>query len=285
MSKLVTNQISPRSGDKITINGSISVGGTVTYEDVSNIDSVGIITAREGISIGAGKSVGSSSGIVTYYGDGSNLTGVANSSYTLGANGTSDYTFTGPGLTGAENDPTLYLTRGQIYKFVNGMGAHPFRIQSDPNGSTGTQYNDGITNNDVSDGTLTWDVQFDAPDTLYYQCTAHAAMGGIIYIGDQARGLPNVAKATGYTLIKTDTGKLINMTSSGTVTVPSGVFSVGDIVTVYNNNSSTMSVSASGTTLRKAGSSNTGTCTVAVYGTASILCVAANEFVVSGNIS
>ena len=102
----------------------------------------------------------------------------------MGANGSSDYTFSGFGLTGAENDPTLYLVRGQRYKFTNNMGAHPFRIQSTPNGSTGTQYNDGITNNDVSNGTLTWDVQFDAPNVLYYQCTAHASMGGKIYIID-----------------------------------------------------------------------------------------------------
>ena len=105
------------------------------------------------------------------------------SEWTLGANGTSDFTFTGPGFTGAENDPTLYLTRGQQYKFINNSGgSHPFRIQSTPNGSTGTQYNDGITNNDTSTGTLTWDVQFDAPDILYYQCTSHTSMGGKIYI-------------------------------------------------------------------------------------------------------
>jgi hypothetical protein len=100
-------------------------------------------------------------------------------SWTLGADGSSHYTFTGPGLTGTENDPTLYLTRGETYRFVNEMGAHPFRIQSDPNGSTGTQYNDGVTNNDVSNGTLIIDVQFDAPSRIYYQCTAHPNMGGV----------------------------------------------------------------------------------------------------------
>ena len=104
------------------------------------------------------------------------------SEWDLGANGSSDYTFTGPGLTGAENDPTIYLTRGQQYKFTNNMNAHPFRIQSTPNGSTGTQYNNGITNNDVSNGVLSWDVQFDSPDTLYYQCTSHGSMGGKIII-------------------------------------------------------------------------------------------------------
>ena len=107
------------------------------------------------------------------------------SEWVLGASGTNHYTFTGPGLTGAESDPTLYLVRGQKYKFTNKMGAHPFRIQSTPNGSAGTSYNDGVTNNDVSNGTLIIDVQFDAPSKIYYQCTAHTNMGGIIHILDK----------------------------------------------------------------------------------------------------
>ena len=107
------------------------------------------------------------------------------SEWILGASGTNHYTFTGPGLIGAESDPTLYLVRGQKYKFTNKMGAHPFRIQSTPNGSAGTSYNDGVTNNDVSNGTLTIDVQFDAPSKIYYQCTAHSNMGGIIHILDK----------------------------------------------------------------------------------------------------
>ncbi len=57
--------------------GNVSIGGTITYEDVNNVDSVGIITARGGIRIGTGGTVGPvGSGIVTYFGDGSNLTGV-----------------------------------------------------------------------------------------------------------------------------------------------------------------------------------------------------------------
>ena len=70
------------------------------------------------------------------------------------------------------------------------MVVHPFRIQSDPNGSTGTQYNDGITNNDAGDGvTLNWNVQFDAPEVLYYQCTSHGSMGGKIYIGNSGESI------------------------------------------------------------------------------------------------
>ena len=105
--------------------------------------------------------------------------------YTLGADGSNHYTFTGEGLTGAVNDPTLYLTRGKTYRFVNGnsAGAHPFRIQTTVNGSAGTEYNTGVTNNGGAGGsTIIFEVPHAAPDVLYYQCTSHNAMGGIFYI-------------------------------------------------------------------------------------------------------
>ena len=41
------------SDGNLTVGGNVSVGGTLTYEDVKNVDSVGIITAREGIRINA----------------------------------------------------------------------------------------------------------------------------------------------------------------------------------------------------------------------------------------
>ena len=55
----------------MTVSGNLSIGGTLTYEDVTNIDSVGLITARKGII---------SSGVVTassFTGAGSGLTGVS----------------------------------------------------------------------------------------------------------------------------------------------------------------------------------------------------------------
>ena len=59
------------------VTGNMTVGGVLTYEDVTNIDSVGIITAQSGIRIGAGESIGSNGAAAVFYGDGSNLTGVA----------------------------------------------------------------------------------------------------------------------------------------------------------------------------------------------------------------
>ena len=37
--------------DSLTVSGNISIGGTLTYEDVTNVDSVGLVTAREGVFI------------------------------------------------------------------------------------------------------------------------------------------------------------------------------------------------------------------------------------------
>jgi len=71
-----------------TFTDNVSVGGVVTYEDVTNVDSVGIITARNGIKVGAGQSISAVSGIVTYYGDGSNLTGVESGAINFVASGT-----------------------------------------------------------------------------------------------------------------------------------------------------------------------------------------------------
>ena len=72
------------TGD-LTVSGNLGVGGTVTYEDVTNVDSIGIITARGGIQIGAGGTIGSSGGgIVTFFGDGSQLTGIDASSLSSG---------------------------------------------------------------------------------------------------------------------------------------------------------------------------------------------------------
>ena len=72
------------NGD-FTVTGNVSVGGTLTYEDVSNIDSVGLVTARTGIKVPAGEvTVGNNiqlgnAGVITatsFSGSGANLTGI-----------------------------------------------------------------------------------------------------------------------------------------------------------------------------------------------------------------
>jgi hypothetical protein len=99
----------------------------------------------------------------------------------VNANGASDYTFSGPGFPTTANDPTIYVTRGATYAFDNSVqaGAHPFRIQS-TQGLSGTPYTSGQSGSGSS--VLYWTVPMDAPTTLYYQCTIHAAMNGTINV-------------------------------------------------------------------------------------------------------
>ena len=65
-------QLNGITGD-ITTPGDVGIGGTLTYEDVANVDSIGIITARAGIDVTGG----------TITGDGSGLTGISGFSTAL----------------------------------------------------------------------------------------------------------------------------------------------------------------------------------------------------------
>jgi|TARA_R100000081_G_scaffold39459_1_gene18345 hypothetical protein len=94
--------------------------------------------------------------------------------------------------------------------------------------------------------------------------------------------IPQNSQTSAYTLVAGDNGKHINITTGG-VTVPSGVFSAGNVVSIFNDSSSNQTITqAGGVTLRLAGGSSTGNRTLAQYGLCSVLCVGSNEFVISG---
>ena len=158
-------------------------------------------------------------------GDGSQLTGIGSTdlvtTWTLGANGSSHYTFTGPGVAPATDDPTIYLVRGQTYKFENRSGGHPFRIQYEFQNTSGTAYNDGIVNNSAGNGTdLYWEVRNDAPDLLHYQCTAHQNMSGrIVILGDIKTEGSWTATSNTLTNIDTITGIANNAIKTAEYTI------------------------------------------------------------------
>ena len=54
-------------------DGNVSIGGTLTYEDVTNVDSIGVITARSGIVVGAGISAVGVITATSFSGDGQDL--------------------------------------------------------------------------------------------------------------------------------------------------------------------------------------------------------------------
>ena len=147
------------TGVAATFTGALKVGGVLTYEDVTNVDSVGVVTARNGIRVGAGKSIGSDSGTVTYYGDGSKLTGIDASSLKVnnvvkvqatssGAVVTGITTFEGtaiklprgttaerPGV-GSTSNFIRYNTSNSALEFYNGSNWVEIVSEYIPNGST-----------------------------------------------------------------------------------------------------------------------------------------------------
>ena len=120
----ITGNISGATG---SFTGNVSVGGTLTYEDVTNVDSVGIITAQAGIKIGAGQSISAVSGVITYYGDGSQLEGIQS--------GTAD--FVGFGTLITAGTPVIVRTDGKV-QAVEGSG-----VPDAPTVGTDTQFESG----------------------------------------------------------------------------------------------------------------------------------------------
>ena len=202
------------------INGIVKSNGTTISAATAGTDYLTPTGNGSGLTnLSAGNLTGALPAI-----DGSALTNISGtisdivSVWTLGASGSSHYTFTGPGLTGAENDPTIYLVRGQTYRFTNNSGgSHPFQIRYNSNG---TAYSDGVTNNGASSGNIDFNVQYDAPDVLYYQCTNHSGMlGKIIILGDVVNEGSWTASAGAAQTIDTITGVANNAIKTAEYTI------------------------------------------------------------------
>ena len=143
----------------------------------------------------------------------------ANSALLVTANGSSAYRFTGPGQDGSDDNPNIYLVRGQRYIFTNNSGgSHPFQIRV-ANG--GAAYSTGVTNNGASSGNIIFNVQHDAPAQLYYQCTNHGGMVGNIYVVGGPQVISGVITATSFS------GSGANLTNINS-TSATGDFSIAD---------------------------------------------------------
>ena len=87
----------------LNVGGNLSVAGTITYDDVTNVDSTGIVTARGGFEIGVSGVGGTITatgqvqfvGVVTassFVGDGTGLTGVASTDNIITGTGSATFT-------------------------------------------------------------------------------------------------------------------------------------------------------------------------------------------------
>ena len=108
-------------------NGTVGIAGTLTYEDVTNVDSIGIITARTGVIVGSGVTLNATgviaTGVITatsFIGSGANLTNLPPSAPVGGAS-TNQVFF--------ENDNSVDVNYS-VTSGKNAMSAGPIAIKS-----------------------------------------------------------------------------------------------------------------------------------------------------------
>jgi hypothetical protein len=118
--------------------------------------------------------------------------------------------------------------------------------------------------------------------------TALNTSGAITTSADITDSIGNVRdiiqnpRTAAYTLVLLDAGKHISITTGG-VTVPSGIFSAGEAISIFNNSAANQTITqGASVTMYLAGSATTGNRTLAQRGICTVLCVAANTFVISG---
>lgn len=92
------------------------------------------------------------------------------------------------------------------------------------------------------------------------------------------------AKTDNYTLIASDAGKLITMTASTnkTITVPNGVFTVGQQIAIAGLGTGVVTIDSDGTSVIYA---TPGTLLRTQYSTAALVCIATNTFLLLGDLA
>ena len=113
---------------------------------------------------------------------------------------------TGAYVVNGTDDPQLTMYRGETYTFNINASGHPLFIQTTTPYNSTNIYSNGVTGNGTQNGTLTFVVPLDAPNTLYYVCQIHPNMGNQINIIDQ----PIVCYSKG-TLILTNQGYILSL--------------------------------------------------------------------------
>ena len=97
----------------------------------------------------------------------------------------------------------------------------------------------------------------------------------------EIRSVPQEIKSTSYVLQSSDHGKHISTTAG--VTLNTGIFTIGQNVTIFNNSSSSITITqGTSVTIYQAGTANTGSRTLAQRGIATLLCVGTNTYVING---
>ena len=174
------------SGVAATFSGNVSLGGTLTYQDVTNMDVLGIGTFQQGIQVLANgvdvTGIGTFEDRITYDGSLEQAGGGTVTYAVTVASKDSTHRYNGQGSGNAYiidnlQSPIITLTPGRTYRFTNdNTGSHPlkFYYQADKTTlyTTGVTFDNSYTEIAVTDTT---------PAVLHYQCTNHSLMGNAVF--------------------------------------------------------------------------------------------------------
>ena len=101
------------------------------------------------------------------------------------------------------------------------------------------------------------------------------------------RNVPAVGTKTGsYTLATTDVGEYVQVGSGGSITIPDATFAEGDVISIFNNTASGVTITCSITTAYIAGTdSDKASVTLATRGVCTVLFISSTVCVITGNVT
>jgi hypothetical protein len=172
---------------------------------------------------------------------------------------------------------------GQLFSITNDLAGSIFSV-SDVSGLPLIEVN--VTSQQITFGQYYGNVSIGRSSSsnsaykLDYNGSANIS-GTILDSKGDVRDLPLNNRTASYVLTLSDAGKVVATNSN--ITVPNAVFTGGQAVTIHNNSSANIVISNAGSvTMQFAGFSNTMNRTLQQRGLATVLCIAANNFVISG---
>ena len=171
---------------------------------------------------------------------------LASTGYVAVAQPSIDYYITNSGsgaytVNGVDNGPVEFI-KGKKYRVHMAATGHPFWIQTVSGAySSGNVYSTGITGNGTESGHIIVELPQNAPDNLYYACQYHSSMAGAVLV--RTDNISFNAQSSNYTLTTSDSGRLIEMSGGGTLTITdSAAFPVGFVCDVLQTTTSQVTI-------------------------------------------
>lgn len=164
-----------------------------------------------------------------------------------------DYYITNSGsgayLINGVSNGLITFEKGKKYRIHINASGHPFWIQTVSGAySAGNVYSTGITNGGAQVGHILVELPQNAPDNLYYACQFHSSMQGSISVQSDNTITTN-AQASNYTIAPIDSGRLIEMSGGGTLTITDSTsFPIGFYVDVLQTGTSQVTIAGDGFT-------------------------------------